>query len=149
MGTNAHYASDATIIRDAAESVLRDHPVDEVRSPLMATSASKIVNPDALPTVTGKKRTVKVRATLDEFGRQWRLIRPNQLVANQMIGSGDDMNMAAIGDYFKAHLHPDDREEFMAAALADDTLEIEDFMDLMSRMSEAVFEDVKEPKPDE
>lgn len=66
-------------------------------------------NPDELPTVTGKKRTVKVRATLTEFGRDWRLIRPNSIVASQLMDAGDNINPVYISKYFAAHVHPDDR----------------------------------------
>lgn len=97
-------------------------------------------NIDELPTVTGKKRTVKVRATLKEFGREWRLIRPNQIIANRLVaGAEGEMNIAYLSDYFAAHVHPDEREEFLKAAGEDDSLDIEDLMDLMQRMTEAVY----------
>lgn len=102
--------------------------------------ATSVQNPDELPTVKGKKRPIKVRAHLQEFGETWDLIRPNQIVANQLIGGAEgEINMAYVVDYFKAHVHPDQRDAFMAAAIADDSLAIEDFMDLMNRMTEAVY----------
>lgn len=96
-------------------------------------------NPDELPTVKGKKRNVKTRAHLEEFGRTWRLIRPNQLIASQLIDGAGDINPSYISAYFQAHIHPEERAEFLEAAMGDDSLEIEDFMDLMNRMTEAVY----------
>lgn len=99
-------------------------------------------NPDGLPTVTGKKRKLKVRAHLDEFGRTWDLIRPNQVIVSKLAGGAEnDIDVAYIVDFFKAHVHPDQRAEFIAAAEADDSLEIEDFMELMDSMTKAVYGD--------
>lgn len=102
----------------------------------------KAQNPDALPTVTGKNRKLKVRAHLEEFGRTWDLIRPNQIIVAKLAGSDEgDLDVSYILDFFKAHVHPDQRDDFVAAAAADDTLEIEDFMELMDAMTKAVYGD--------
>lgn len=103
-------------------------------------------NPDELPTVTGKRRTVKVRATLTEFGRDWRLIRPNSIIASQLMDAGDNINPVYISKYFAAHVHPDERAEFIEAAESDDSLDLEDLMDLMNRLTEAVYSDMPAPE---
>ena len=105
----------------------------------MATSKTA---DDGLPVVRSAKRDVVVRAHLEEFGRTWDLIRPNQLIAAQLMG-GDDgqIDPSYISRYFKAHVHPDQQEEFIAAALNDPSLEVEDFMDLIDRMTKAVYGD--------
>lgn len=95
---------------------------------------------DGLPIVKSTKRKVQVRAHLEEFGRTWDLIRPNQLVASKLVeGTKGDVNPEYITRFFAAHVHPDQRDDFIEAAMGDDTLEVEDFMDLMGRMSEAVY----------
>ncbi len=122
--------------------MIRDGPEVVIRSAAMATAQ----NPDELPTVTGKKRTVKVRATLTEFGRDWRLIRPNSIIASQLMDAGDNINPVYISKYFAAHVHPDERAEFIEAAENDDSLDLEDLMDLMNRLTEAVYSDMPAPE---
>lgn len=111
-----------------------------------------------LPHVVAPKITVKVRATISAFGRDdWRIVRPNQLIANEMAvdvpdsatqKEKDAASAAMIGNlnrYFKAHIHPDDRDAFMDAALHAEGVDLEYLMDLVGEMGEAAYADLETP----
>lgn len=95
-----------------------------------------------LPTVKVKKPKVVVRAMLEDvFGRNWRLIRPNQILTNRVMGGTDgNVDIGALNDYFRAHVHPDEQAEFLRLASEEPGVDIEYLMELMQRMSEAVYD---------
>jgi hypothetical protein len=84
----------------------------------------------------------KVRAKIKAFGKEWRLVRPNQMIAGRLIDHSGDLNTAYLNDYLLAHVYPDDREAFTVAALSAETLDIEALMELMQMMTEVVYEQI-------
>ena len=84
----------------------------------------------------------KVRAKIKAFGQEWRLVRPNQMIAGRLIAHDGDLNTSYMNDYLLAHIYPDDREKFTVAALSAETLDIEALMELMQMMTEVVYEQV-------
>ena len=97
-----------------------------------------------VPHVKAKASKVVVRATYEAFGRDdWRLIRPNQLLANEVMGAGaEDFDITKLNDYLAAHLHPDDVKAFFDAAMDDPTLDIESLEVMLEEMGTAVFSDL-------
>lgn len=89
-----------------------------------------------------KAKAPKVRAKILAFGKEWKLIRPNQMLAGNLVGHDGELNTTYVNDYLLAHVEPKSREAFKAAALADETLDIEGLMELMQMMTEAVYEQV-------
>lgn len=96
-----------------------------------------------VPHVKAKSGRVVVRATYGAFGRDnWRLIRPNQLIANEVMSGAENFDVAKLNDYLAAHLHPDDRKAFFDAAMADPSLDIEGLESMLEEMGTAVFADL-------
>lgn len=107
----------------------------------MATAKKAAPRKSAVPHAKAKASKVVVRATYEAFGRKdWRLIRPNQLIANQVMGAGaEDFDISKLNDYLAAHLHPDDVKDFFDAAMADPALDIEALETMLEEMGTAVF----------
>ena len=112
----------------------------------MTTAKKAAPRKSAVPHVKSKASNVVVRATYEAFGRKdWRLIRPNQLIANEVMGAGaDDFDITKLNDYLAAHLHPDDVKEFFDAAMADPSLDIEALEKMLDEMGAAVFSDLSQ-----
>lgn len=89
-----------------------------------------------------KRKTPQVKAKLKAFGEDWRLIRPNQMIAGALIDHDGEINVGYVNDYMVRHIHPDDREKFKAAAIADENLDLEQLMELMDMMTKAVYDEV-------
>lgn len=115
----------------------------------MATPAKS----DTLPVVKSKRRRIQVVAMLHEFGREWRLVRPNAIVANKVFSTDDEGNPSvdpgALTDYFRSHVHPEERDEFIKCAREDATLGLPDLTELMRRMSDAVYEGLEDDEDDD
>lgn len=98
-----------------------------------------------LPHVKAKDKAVVVRATYEKFGRDdWRLIRPNQIIMNEILSAGDDedFDVTKLNGYLASHLHPDDRKDFFDAAMDDPTMDIDQLEAMLEEMTEAVFADM-------
>lgn len=109
----------------------------------MPTPAKKAAGRKAIPHAKAKATKVVVRATYEAFGRKdWRLIRPNQLIANEIMGGAENFDITKLNDYLAAHLHPDDRKAFFDAAIADPALDIEALESMLEEMGTAVFSDL-------
>lgn len=98
-----------------------------------------------LPHVKAKTGNVVVRATYEAFGRDdWRLIRPNQIIMNEIMGAGDEesVDISKLNGYLASHLHPDDRKPFFDAAMEDPSLDLVRLESMLEEMTEAVFADL-------
>lgn len=105
----------------------------------MATKQTpKVIDFDA----KRKKSGPTVRAKIKAFGKEWKLIRPNSMLAGRLVDHEGDMQPGYVNDYLLAHIHPNEREEFTTAALQADDLDLEMLMDLMAMMTEAVYDQV-------
>lgn len=110
-------------------------------TPAKATGTRKKASAK-LPHGKAKAGKVVVRATYEAFGRDdWRLIRPNQIIANELMGAGaGSFDLSKLNDYLAAHLHPDDRKPFFDAAMADPSLDIEGLEEMLEDMAGLVFD---------
>lgn len=108
------------------------------------TAPAKKAAAKKLPHGKAKASKIIVRATYEAFGRDdWRIIRPNQLLANKVMPNEDgEVDLNALNRFFASHLHPEDRKPFFDAAMADDTLDIERLMEMQEQMTELAFTDV-------
>lgn len=103
--------------------------------------------PEELPVVKAAKTKIKVRARLEAFGREgqdgFRLIRPNQVVSNDvMSGEGGTVDVTKLNRYLMAHIHPDERAAFEQAIKDDDGVDIDYLSDLMEQMTKVLYEDL-------
>jgi hypothetical protein len=95
-----------------------------------------------IPVIQAPTTKVVVRAKLKAFGKEWRLVRPNQIIANATFGDGERIDIGELNTYFMGHVHPDERAAFLAAAKDDPSVDMEVLMDLMRQMNEAVYADL-------
>lgn len=101
-----------------------------------------------LPRAKAPNTKVKVRAIYeyrDAEGKpaDYRLIRPNAIVgAALMSGPSGDMDMSYLNDYLVGHIHPEEREQFKAAIISDDGIDMEVLSDMMEQMNGLVYDDL-------
>lgn len=94
-----------------------------------------------VPVIEAPTPTVKVRAKLKAFGKTWQLVRPNPLLATAFASSNDNINAEYLDQYFMAHVHPDERGDFLVAARTGEGVDLVYLMELMEQMQEAVYSD--------
>lgn len=90
-------------------------------------------------------KAVEVVGIYEVFDRDdWKIIKPNQIIANSALAAskgGPKADYGAINQFILGCIHPDQRDDFETAALADDTLNMDRLGDLMEDLMEMAYAD--------